>query len=396
VTELATSPLNAAGKVPTALVFVSDQDSERVIRQSLSDLGLQNAEFASGNVETATAALAKQTSPQLLIVDIGAVEDPAARMAELAQVCEPGTGVIVVGSKNDIRLYRNLRDAGVAEYFFKPLVRNPFTQACNAILRGTEAQPTARTGRLVFFLGVRGGVGTTTIAVSTAWHLAEMHKRWVVLLDLDLHAGDAALQLDSTPTHALTEALERPERIDELFLERGVTHISPRLDLFASLEPLGQAAAVDENAVLSLLDILLHRYRFVFVDVPATLAPKLAQMLHLPSTCILVSNGSLVAARDVARWVERIGPNTPERSTIHILNQSGAAGSLPEAEFIRAAGRAPDIIVPYQREIGTAANRGINGIQEGATLRHALAPVLRQLAGELEAEPRSLLRRLFG
>jgi hypothetical protein len=53
-------------------------------------------------------------------------------------------------------------------------------------------------------------------------------------------------------------------------------------------------------------------------------------------------------------------------------------------------------MIPYQREIGIAANRGINGVQEGATLRHALAPVLRQLAGELEAEPRSLLRRLFG
>jgi pilus assembly protein CpaE len=397
VNDVATIPLSAAAhKAPTAAVFVADRDSEGIIRQSFNDLGLPNAEFTSGDVSTAITALAQQPSPRLLTVDIGGVDDPGARIGALAQVCEPGTGVIVIGGKNDIRLYRELKDAGIAEYFFKPLVRNLVTRACNTILSGSEESPTAHTGRLVFFLGVRGGVGATTIAVSTAWHLAETYKRWVMLLDLDLHAGDAALQLDATPTHALTDALMQPDRVDDLFLERGVIHVSPRLDLLASLEPLGQASSVEEDAVLSLLDTLLRRYRFVFLDLPATLAPKLTKMLHLPSTCILVSNGSLAAARDVARWYERIGPNTPERSTVHILNQGGAAGSLPEAEFIRAVGRAPDIIIPYQGEIGTAANLGIEGIQTCANLRRALAPVLRQLAGETGEPARSLFKRLFG
>jgi pilus assembly protein CpaE len=85
-----------------------------------------------------------------------------------------------------------------------------------------------------------------------------------------------------------------------------------------------------------------------------------------------------------------------ERSSLFILNQSGAAGSLPEAEFIRAVGRTPDIIVPYHRDIGLASNFGIKGIQKCVTLRRALIPVTRQLVGETEELPRSLLRRLFG
>jgi pilus assembly protein CpaE len=397
VSDVAASLVSpGARKGPNAFVFVSDQDSEGVIRQSLNDLGLEQAEFTYGDAKTATAALTRQPSPRLLIVDISGVDDPGARIGELAQVCEPGTSVIVIGSSNDIRLYRELKEAGVSEYFFKPLVRNLVSQACDAILSGTVTRPIGRTGRLVFFLGVRGGVGATTIAVSTAWHLAEVHKRWVILLDLDLHNGDTALQFDLPPTHALTEAFERPDRVDELFLERGVIHVTPRLDLLASLEPLGNPVAVEENAVLTLLDILLHRYRFVFIDIPATLAPKLTQVLHLPSLCILISNGSLVAARDVARWQQKIGPNTPDRSTLHILNQSGAAGSLPEAEFIRAIGKAPDIIIPFQREIKVASNLGIKGIQSCAALRDSLGPVLRQLAGDAGAPKRSLLKRIFG
>lgn len=396
MSDVSTTAVDAAGNTPAVMVFTSDEDSVGVIRQSLGDVGLKNAVFVSGDVKTATAAMAQGPSPRMLIVDISKVEDPSVRMAELAQVCEPGIAVIVIGTDNDIVLYRGLKAAGVAEYFFKPLVRNVVARACDAILKGAVTPSGINTGRLVIVLGVRGGVGATTIAVGTAWHMAEMHKRWVMLLDIDLCNGDAALQLDMDPSHALAEALARPDRVDELFLERGAIHIAPRLDLLASLEPFAHPVAVEETALLSLLETLLRRYRFVFVDVPAELALKLNQVLHLPSLCILISNGTLVAARDVGRWHEKIGPNTAERSTIHILNQSGAVGSLPEAEFIRAAGKAPDIIIPYYRDIATASILGIKGIQNCAALERALAPLLRQLAGEVEIAPLSFFHRLFG
>lgn len=385
-----------AGNAPAASVFVSDENSAGVIRQSFNDLGLTNVQFTTGDVKTATEAMTRLPSPRLLIVDISDVEEPMARIRELAQVCEPGTGVIVLGRNNDIRLYRELRDAGILEYFYKPLVSNVFTHACEAFLTGVERPANSRSGRLVFVLGVRGGVGATTIAVSAAWRLAHAHTRWVMLMDLDLGNGDAALQLDMTPSGALAEAFDRPDRVDELFLDRSVIHVAPRLDLLASLEPLNSQAAVEEAALLSLIEILLRRYRFVFVDAPATLGRQLKNALHLPSLCVLVSNGSLAAARDVARWQREIGPNTTGRSTIHILNQTSAAGSLPLAEYSRAVGKAPDIIIPHQRDLGKASILGIKGIQGCTGLQSALEPLIGQLTGDLERPAPSLLKRLFG
>jgi pilus assembly protein CpaE len=389
-------PATTSNIPPTAMVFVSDLDSVGVIRQSLGDVGLKNAVFVSGDVKTATAAMTQGSSPRMLIVDISSVDEPIARIAELAQVCEPGLAVIVIGVDNDIRLYRGLKAAGIAEYFFKPLVRNVVARACDAILSGTLASPATSTGRLVIVLGVRGGVGATTIAVSTAWQMAELYKRWVMLLDVDLYSGDAALQFDQEPSHALAEALARPDRVDELFLERGAIHIAPRLDLLASLESLADPVSVDEPALLSLLETLLRRYRFVIVDLPAIQAIRLSKVLQLPSLCIVVSNGTLVSARDVARLYEKIGPNTADRSTIHILNQSGGVGSLPETEFVRATGKAPDIIIPYYRDVAAASNLGMKGIRECASLERAVAPLLRQLVGEVEVAPPSLFHRLFG
>ncbi len=396
VPEIAATSHTSRVGATTVLVFVRDEDSEATLRQSFSNLNIRDTRFVTGNIDTAVTALGQQPSPRLLIVDISDVADPLARVNELANVCEPNTDVVAIGDRNDIVLYRNLKQAGVAEYFFKPLVSDVVTRACNSILNGTTTPLTTRTGKLVFMLGVRGGVGSTTIAVNTAWQLAETRQRWVMLLDLDLQNGDSALQLDAVPSHALREAVEHPERVDKLFLERAVIPVEHRIDLLASLEPLGEPIAYNKTAVLTLLTNLLQRYRYVFVDLPASAAAQLLRVLHVPSLCVLVSDGTLASARDAARWVEWMGANTPERTMLYVLNQDGAPNALPQSEILRAVGRAPDIIVPYDKEIAAASILGVKGTQKCAALKRGLAPLLRQLSGEQVTMRSSLLKRIFG
>ena len=396
--EARTSPasgLAAAEAAPPAIAFVEDRDSEGVIRQALNDIGVQTPHFGSGGILGAIAELSKRPSPRLLIVDISGVDEPARRVGELADVCEPGTGVIVIGVQNDIILYRELKAAGVFEYFFKPLSGALVSRVCNAVLTGNMEQRALRTGRLIFALGVRGGCGATTIAVGLSWHLAQTRKRRVAFLDLDLRTGDAALQFDVTPHHALREALEHPERIDDLFLERGVIRVSERLDLLASEEPLDFVGTYEEDALLTLLDRLLHSYRYVFVDLTSFDAAGLPRVLHLPSLCLLVSDGSLASARDVARWRTFIGPNTAEHTTLHILNKSDTPGSLPSEELIRAIGQAPDMLVPFERDVATVSNLGMRRLEECRGFMRALGPALRHISGEPVEDGRTILERLF-
>lgn len=380
----------------TAQIFVRDPETAAIFRQSLGSIGLTGIDVVTGDIVTATTALAGRRSPRLLIVDISNVADPLDRLDALAEVCEPNTSVIVVGERNDIGLYRNLRAAGVGEYFFKPLVGSLVTRALNALVKGETDSQVARAGRLIYVLGARGGVGATTIAVNTAWHLAETRPGLVAVVDLDLQWGDAALQLDVAPTHALREAFEHPERVDKLFLERAAIHVNHRIDLLASQEPVGDQISLDEEAVRSLLDKLLTRYRFVIVDLPTVLATKMAQVLRMPSTCVLVSDGSLASARDVARWREWMGPNTSDRTTVHLLNQHGMPGGLPDEEFARAAGRKPDIVVPYARDIRSASVFGIKRAEQSSRWKRSLAPLLRDLSGEQAVARHSLLQRLLG
>jgi len=384
-----------AAHSPRVKAYIRDEDSAGVVRQALSDLGADSA-FKSAGIEVALADLADHVATRLLIVDITGDEDPAASVRRLAEGCEPSTAIVVVGDSNDIRLYRNVREAGAIEYFFKPLVTALVARTCQAVLTGVAETPSARTGRAVFVVGVRGGTGATTVAVRTALKLSESPPRPVLALDLDLRSGDAALQLDATPNHALMEALTQADRVDDLFLERGLIHATKRLDLMASLEPLDASIAFDETALISLLDKVTRRYRYVVVDVPAAQAPSLSRTLHMPSTLILVSDGRLVSAREVARWREWLGGNTAERTILHVLNMNGAPGSLPLAEFTRAADQAPDVIIPYAREVAASALLGAKARPDIAALDRGLEPVLSMLSGDVGHHKRSLLDRVMG
>lgn len=390
----APAPASASEPLRSAMVFTRDREAEGVIRQCLSNL-IPSAEFINGTVDEAIAQLAQRSSPRLLIVDVTGVADPVAQIRTLSEVCEPGTGVIVIGDLNDIRLYRDLKQAGVVEYYFKPLVTTLVTRTASGILTGSTEQRGSSTGKLIVTIGVRGGVGATTIAATAAWHLAEMHKRRVALLDLDLYFGDAALQLDSEPTHALCEALEHPERVDDLFLDRATIHVTERLSLLSSLENFSNLAPPAENSVLSLLAKLMRRYRYVFVDMPADLVPRLLRVLHLPGLCLLVSNASLVAARDLVRWRAIVGPSSAERQVLHILNKNGADGGLPPAEFLRAAGEAPDITIPYDQQIGISSNLGVKSVLQCATMQRGLAPLFSLIAGEPAAAHQSAIERVM-
>ena len=254
-------------------------------------------------------------------------------------------------------------------------------RAFSAIVVPNADRPAPRHGKLMFVVGVRGGCGATTLAAMAAWEMSETLRRRTLLFDLSLQYGDAALLLNTAPAYALREAFEFPERVDKLYLERATKQVTDRLDLLAALEPLTQAVKVDPGSVATLLEKLVGRYRNVLVDLPASLAIKLQDILHLPSTCLFVSGAGLSSARDLARWYELLGANTAERNTVHVLNHPHAHGGLSVEEFTKVSGRAPDVVVPYDRDIAEAATLGIEAMRKCQSFKRRLDPVLESLTG---------------
>ena len=352
-----------------------------------------SVEVRRGDVRTATRDLQKGRSPDVLLVDVGGIELPVSAMEALAAVCEPNVRVIAVGDTNDIGLYRQLRQLGVAEYLFKPLKADLVAAAVRGE-GGTMADSPGRRGNLIAVYGARGGVGTTTLAVNMASYLADVERRRVALVDLDLHAGTVAFMLNLPPGRGLREALESPERVDEVFLSRALHAASERLDVLACEESMADRVETRTDALLALLDKLQHRYHYVVVDVPRALAPSGRAVIEKAGQRLLVCDGSLAAARDVVRLraaFEGVG-----HKTLTVLNRKGAPGELASADLHKTLGGPPDHAIAWQpKPLAQASALGLIAVGKCRAFRSSVAALAQAVSGRPAVRP-GLLRRVLG
>jgi pilus assembly protein CpaE len=144
-----------------------------------------------------------------MVVDIADSKDPVGEIIALLKLCGAETPVVAIGLINDVKLYRNLRDAGVADYLVKPVPSEVLSAAIKESASPKPRDPIKlRSTPMIAFIGARGGVGTTTTALSVGWSIAQQRK--VILLDLDLHFGSAALSLESSPGEACVNCSPTP------------------------------------------------------------------------------------------------------------------------------------------------------------------------------------------
>ena len=369
--------------------FLSDPQSEQTVQQCVTEMALSYSSVHSGGILRANAHLAKTRSPMALMVDISNTELPVNEVHRLAEVCEPGVSVVVVGDRNDVGLYRDLIRAGVSDYIVKPLTRSLVQSAIDTVLGSTgpgSAPLSEKSGRVVAVIGARGGVGATTVASNLAWFLANKESRRVCLVDLDVHYGDCALTLDVklAGSAGLREALESPTRIDDLFLDRAMVRSGDRLFLLSSEEKLASPLRLNPDALAPLFEVLRKQFHYVIVDVPRGNGEFLHQMLELSTMRLVVVDQTARAIRDVLRLRSIIdAPHLGQRNLV-VLNRLGEGGKsdIDVATLSNTIGMPVDATIPYHpKSVITAANAGHPIAGEKGPIALAIANIASELSG---------------
>ena len=117
-------------------------------------------------------------------------------------------------------------------------------------------------------IGVRGGVGASTLATSLAWLMGDKAGRSTALLDLDVHFGTGALALDLEPGRGLTDAIENPSRIDGLFIERAMVRANEKLCVLSAEAPINQPLLTDGSAFFQLQEEIRNAFESTVLDLP--------------------------------------------------------------------------------------------------------------------------------
>ncbi|WP_206035716.1 P-loop NTPase [Roseomonas sp. HF4] len=382
---------------PALVVFVSDEASEAAIRGGLGDI--LGGQMRRGTVRSAVKSLEKETTPRVLIVDISGVDDPFAALDDLATVCTPDVRVLVVGERTEISFYRDItRNVGVHEYLHKPLTRDNVARLFGPHVQGSGESSQDRGGQVTVVCGAHGGVGSTTIAVNLALELEEVTRSHVALLDLHLRGGAAAMMLGAKVTSGLRIALEEPERVDSLFLDRVAVPINDRVRLIAAEEAMDADVRPTEDGVRRVIDMLRQRFNHVVVDLPMPPGPMERAVLARARHVVVVMGPEVASIRDTVSLRKLVTASGAPGRVITVLNGAGRRGFLPTKLVAEGIGGPPDVVIPdLPRQLPRASNLGQPALKASSPLRRALEQLTQEIAAVRSSTARpSFLARLFG
>lgn len=338
------------------LAFAADTDTAELIARVAAPHGFSAESVIIGNLDDAIDGLAGIRTPSLLMVDLGHANDIMVEAERLAQVCDAGVRVVLLGEINDLRAYRDLLAAGVADYLVKPLSETELDAvfarghaASSATLALAPAKIPDTASEAVCIIGVRGGVGASTIAANAAWLAADSGTRTVTLIDMDLTFGTQALILDIDPGGGLSDAMKEPGRMDELFVKRASVTLGERFRVMAAETDPAKGDIASAEAFKGLLKIVLEETDLAVVDVPRMLCVAQPNILEPFQRVVLVAEPGLAAMRDSARLAALVAAANPSAKVSVMLNRQGLAPKyeLSRKTFEDGAGLDVAAILPF-------------------------------------------------
>jgi pilus assembly protein CpaE len=280
-------------------ILTSDDRLVDMLRTSgLRVSGIDQAEL--GRYTRATEA------PQVLVVDVRGLDQLPTGLAAFRRQ-HSGAGVVLVVASLDPRLMLEAMRAGVTECVAEPLSAKALDEAVRRVLTNVVPQPA---GQVFAFIGAKGGVGASTLAVNTAAVLGRESQNHVLLIDLNTSHGDAALFLGVEPRFSVLDALENIHRADESFFSGVVEKAVSSVHLLAS-PTRPRPGGIDPKRIRALLESAAQMYRTTVLDVPRSDITMIDSLDHA-TTIVVVTSQEISSLRNAARIAEtlrqRYGP----------------------------------------------------------------------------------------
>jgi len=341
------------------LAVVQEQQTVDRLQMICRDMQLDDELVITDTVDAALRRIRSGYIPRVLLLDLADSAAPIAEVSSARTVGGAELKIVALGAVNDVALFRDLLAAGANDYLVKPPTRETLSAALE---KRSNAPGTAADGlgQVIVFTGSRGGVGTTTTAVSCAWLIAEERGERVALLDLDLHFGTIALKLDTDPGSGLCEALEQPSRIDSLFIERAMVKVTENLRVLAAEASATQHMIIDAGAIDVLLYELRRKFSKIVVDLPRGATPIQRVVLSAATHVVVVCERSLAGLRDTIRLQTLMREQAPQ-VRLWLVEAGATAGRalLGKSDFEKGIAKSLDFSISYDaKSAGAAANSG--------------------------------------
>ena len=294
--------------------FCEFPDTGAALQRAGADRRLSKAHLTVqlGGINAAVDFYNGQVTPNLLIVETRLHGQAALdELERLAEVCDFATKVVVIGRTNDVELYRELMRRGASEYLVAPLAPLQLIEVISGLYLDPGASPI---GRVVAFIGARGGAGASTLAHNVGWCIAEELHINTAIVDFDLPFGTLGLDFNDEASQGVSDALSAPERLDDVLLDRLLIKRGEHLSLFTAPAALERDYDAVPEAYEAVIDAVRQSTPCVVIDLPHAWTPWMKACLIAADEIVIVATPTwppCATPRTSSSWSRIAGPTIP-------------------------------------------------------------------------------------
>jgi pilus assembly protein CpaE len=231
--------------------------------------------------------------------------------------------------------------AGAKEFFPQPIKREEVKGALLELkVRRGEVKidgEKQKEGKIIYAIGSKGGVGTSTVAVNLAASLKDSKgSPSVVLIDMNLLSGEIPIFLDIEAAFSWGEVFGNISRLDSTYLMSILSKHSSGIYVLPSPKPFDGLEVATPELIETLLGLMRKMFDYIVIDGGQSLGDISLKFLEMSDLVLLISILNVPCLTNVKRllWTfQRLG--YPEREKIKIIvnrNSGKSEISAKEAE----------------------------------------------------------------
>jgi len=350
------------------LILGTDRNLRAEFTEAFNGVPDANGVIQTSDNPTAAVESAKSQRPDLVVFELDTDLKAVRRLVEDLRAAAPGVAVVAVfrpdvfgPDVSESAFFIEAIRAGVQDFLRRPVSSADVGQLLGRLRRpSATVSRTAVPGKVVTFISNKGGVGKSTMSVSTACVLASRYPGRVLLIDASLQMGVCATLLNLRPATTLSDAVREWDRLDETLIRRLAVPHASGLHLLAAPADAEEAAPITDQVIGRVVTLARRAYDFVVIDTFPLLDRVILAALDQSDRVFVVVEAvvpTVLGMVGLIRLLDRLGYPANRQRIVLNRYESGNNGPTP-AEVAGRLGRTVDHVIPYTRKLISAANLG--------------------------------------
>jgi CheY-like chemotaxis protein/MinD-like ATPase involved in chromosome partitioning or flagellar assembly len=259
--------------ITRVLLVEDDEDLARLMQRTLPRASKRGMEVLWAPQLDAAIAQLRSSRFDAILLDLSLPDSSGLDTLLRIRRHSPDLPIVVLTAVDDDATALSAVGHGAQDYIPKTewrpesLARAIFYAIERHKIASESAAP--KSGRLLVFLGARGGVGATSVALNVAAALAYHKNAPTIAIELGPCRGAFAVHLDLRPAHDLSDLVQSaPSAISRAALSATLVEVAPNLKILCSARKPAGCVPLQAEQAEAILAAAGKLAEYVVVDLP--------------------------------------------------------------------------------------------------------------------------------